>query len=317
MSLLSILLPPLGEVHDFTDLIRNYIASGDRHHIWGVIVGTKGSDSGKNIVVLDTDKVDTDPPVIKPFPGTLTDTELAASILAVEKDENAILRSYGRLAYGGNENWVAIFDAIKPVPSPAPAPGPAPAAVVLDFKATKAKVSNRGVPDDDFLRQLVAWGKTAPAEIFDNRKTKETDVYASVSNELGKYYADPLQRKACMLEILRVLAGFESSWRWGEGRDTHGTPLSAPHNEWEAGAWQVSANSMGFGADLKQLVVKTLGASDADTFRKGMMQNHPLAMEYIARLLRYTIRANGPVKRGEINEYLRPAAVEEFAAFLQ
>ena len=61
-------------------------------------------------------------------------------------------------------------------------------------------------------------GKNGWAEIFADKKTEEKDVYASVKKE-----ARPLQgklyRKACMLEVMRVLAGFESSWKWDTGRD--------------------------------------------------------------------------------------------------
>jgi len=35
-------------------------------------------------------------------------------------------------------------------------------------------------------------------------------------------------------------------------------------------------------------------------------------MEYIARLLRDTVRHNGPVKHHEIDDWLRRDAVEEF-----
>ena len=47
-------------------------------------------------------------------------------------------------------------------------------------------------------------------------------MYASVITELGPF-EDILHRKACMLEVMRVLARFESSWKWNEGIDT--TPL--------------------------------------------------------------------------------------------
>lgn len=43
-----------------------------------------------------------------------------------------------------------------------------------------------------------------------------------------------------------------------------------------------------------------------------MKQDHSLAMEYIARLLRRTVNHNGPVKRHEIDSWLRQDAVTEF-----
>ena len=86
------------------------------------------------------------------------------------------------------------------------------------FVKTLAKVFNRGNPPLEFLQELVAWGKTAPDTIFADQPGKEKDVYASVTEELGPF-GDITHRKACMLEVMRVLAGFESSWKWNEGSD--------------------------------------------------------------------------------------------------
>ena len=51
-------------------------------------------------------------------------------------------------------------------------------------------------------------------------------------------------------------------------------------------------------------------------FQRAMKQNHQLAMEYIARLLRRTVNHNGPVKRHEIDPWLRKDAVMEFRDLL-
>lgn len=118
-----------------------------------------------------------------------------------------------------------------------------------------------------------------------------------------------------MLEIMRVLAGFESSWKWTEGRDKHNASSNTA-TTMEAGAWQVSANSMGFGKDLKDLVMRRAGSLDPEVFQRQMKQDHTLAMEYIARLLRHTVRHNGPVKRHEIDHWLQRDAVEEFESLI-
>ncbi|HEU0174771.1 MAG TPA: hypothetical protein VFV58_10950 [Blastocatellia bacterium] len=183
----------------------------------------------------------------------------------------------------------------------------------MSYIATKQRVKNRGVPPDDFLDQLVAWGKTAPDEIF--APNAVMDVYSSVFSTLGPWQG-LLHRRAVMLEVMRVLAGFESSWRWNEGRDTT-NPTSVTPDTIEAGAWQVSANSMNFGQELKNLVLMKVGTLDGTAFQKAMKQDHPLAMEYIARLLRRTIRHNGPVLRHEIDQWLRRDAVAEFQSLLQ
>jgi hypothetical protein len=168
----------------------------------------------------------------------------------------------------------------------------------MKYTATKQHVFNRGVPPNDFLDELVAWGKSAPDEIFEHNAF--SDIYSSIFNTLGPWESIR-HRRAVMLEVMRVLAGFESSWKWNEGRD----------------AWQVSANAMNFGQELKDLVLAQVGTLDGNAFQKAMKSNHPLAMEFIARLLRRTTRHNGPVARHEIDRWLRRDAVAEFRTLLK
>ena len=84
----------------------------------------------------------------------------------------------------------------------------------MKYIATKQRVLNRGVPPDAFLDELVAWGKEAPDEIF--APNNHVDIYSSVVGVLGPWQGIP-HRRAVMLEVMRVLAGFESSCG-GEGR---------------------------------------------------------------------------------------------------
>jgi hypothetical protein len=127
-----------------------------------------------------------------------------------------------------------------------------------------------------------------------------------------------LHRRAAMLEVMRVLAGFESSWRRTDGLDldklNHGIVPTAANAE--AGAWQVSADSMGNAQELKDFIQSKVGSHDPLVFQRAMKRNHTLAMEYTVRLLRVTVRHNGPVKRREINTWLRRDAVEEFLNWL-
>ena len=99
-----------------------------------------------------------------------------------------------------------------------------------------------------------------------------------------------------MLKVMRVLAGFESSWKWNTGRDTTNPAEDTPDTN-SAGPFQVSANSLAFGQDLKDLVrARHRNAKrDGDEFQALMKANHPLAMEYVARLMRHTMRHNGPL----------------------
>lgn len=185
-------------------------------------------------------------------------------------------------------------------------------AAASSYHETKARVSNRGVPPDAFLAELVAWGRKSPAEIFAVRPG--LDIYSFVLPELGPWAGDK-HRRAVMLEVMRVLAGFESSWNWTEGVDTSNRTSVTPDTI-EAGAWQVSANSMGFGPELKKLVEMKAGSLRGDDFQRAMKTDHELAMEYIARLLRRTVRHNGPVMRKEINPWLRRESVAEFERLL-
>lgn len=181
------------------------------------------------------------------------------------------------------------------------------------YIATKQKVANRGIPPDHFLDELVSWGKSAAPDIF--APNAANDIYSSVAGVLGPWNGVP-HRRAVMLEVMRVLAGFESSWRWDAGVDTKSPQIKSANNT-EAGAWQVSADSMGFAPELKDLVVARIHTTEGVAFQTAMKQDHLLAMEYIARLLRVTTRANGPVKRHEIDQWLRPDAVAEFRVLLE
>ncbi|WP_287739607.1 hypothetical protein [Microcystis sp. M179S2] len=76
------------------------------------------------------------------------------------------------------------------------------------FIACKEQVFNRGVPPDSFLNELIDWAKQAPDEIF--TPNDKHDIYSNLKPELGLWQGI-LHRKAVMLEVLRVLGGFESS----------------------------------------------------------------------------------------------------------
>ena len=143
-------------------------------------------------------------------------------------------------------------------------------------------------------------------------------MYASVKKELGPFDGI-LYRKACMLEVMRVLAGFESSWKWNTGRRDTTNPDEDSPDTISAGPFQVSANSMGFGQDLRDLVAPHgIGNAkrEGNAFQTLMKTNHTVAFNYISRLLRHTVRHNGPVQRSEINPWLSREAVAEFQAFL-
>ena len=180
------------------------------------------------------------------------------------------------------------------------------------FVACKQAVFNRGKPPTSFLNELVDWGMAAPAEVF--AVNDRVDIYSSVRPQLGPWRGD-LHRRAVMLEVLRVLGGFESSWDWNAGVDITNPTSNTPETE-EAGIFQCSCNSMAFSPTLKTLFKSVSQGSSCLSFIKTTKQNHRFAMEYCARLLRFTTDHHGPIKGKHIHAWLRPDAVSEFQGFL-
>lgn len=186
------------------------------------------------------------------------------------------------------------------------------------------KVKNRGRPPVAFLDELIAWGRNAPADIF--APNSRFDIYSSIKPVLGPWRGDK-HRRAAMLEVLRVLGGFESSWDWNEDRDVTNASSNTPCTA-EAGIFQCSGNSMGLDRDIKPTPRHTLrgvferfggsgqGDEACNQFRALSKTNHEFAFEYCARLLRITTKHHGPVKREEIHAWLSMDAMNEIEAML-
>tara|TARA_R110000772_G_scaffold143235_1_gene252748 strand:- start:16903 stop:18162 length:1260 start_codon:yes stop_codon:yes gene_type:complete len=188
--------------------------------------------------------------------------------------------------------------------------------IEVDFDQLDAKVYNRGRPPKEFLLKLIEWAKQADDEIFSlTYKGEERDIYRELINQRPDLKDS--DRVALMCEVLRVMAGFEAAWQWEEGRDVTNSTSNRPETE-EAGIFQVSANSMYFSSTLTDCFVRYGGASSRDyrTFRRLMKEIPNFAFEYTARLLRFTIRHHGPVKRGEIFQWISTDAVDEFERVL-
>src|SRR5689334_16525577 len=100
----------------------------------------------------------------------------------------------------------------------------------MAYHATQQRVHSRGVPPDNFLDELVAWNRTAPDDIF--LPNSQREVYSNVVGVLGPWQ-DLRHRRAVLLEVMRVLAGFESSWKMNEGVDAT-NPTSMTPNTMEA-----------------------------------------------------------------------------------
>src|SRR5258705_12874321 len=119
----------------------------------------------------------------------------------------------------------------------------------------KARVANRGTPPNAFLTELVDWGRTEDSGRFE-ANDNPGDIYNLLKPILGPW-ENLLHRRAAMLEVMRVHAGFESSWNWNEGVDiTNQSSMKNPNGE-ETGIFQVSFDStfLGNGA-MKQVAVE-------------------------------------------------------------
>ena len=182
----------------------------------------------------------------------------------------------------------------------------------MKFFATKARVSNRGVPPDDFLSELVGWGRSAPSDIFEPNANSR-DIYADVKPILGPWI-NLLYRRAVLLEVMRVHAGLESSWNPNEGKDP-GNHNPDPKS-WETGLFQVSFDSTEIANNAMLPFAVANGIGSVGSFDAAMKANHKLAMEYYARLVRVSIRWAGPLIRHEIDPWLSRASANEFVQLL-
>lgn len=167
------------------------------------------------------------------------------------------------------------------------------------------------MPPDSFLLEMVQWAKAAPDELFEPNAAD--DVYSHIAPILGPWDQNALisHRKAALLEVMRVHAGFESSWNWNEGVDRTNKTSVAHLTGQETGAWQVSFDST-FLAPSLALFASEKGIGDPRDFIPAMKANHDLAMEYYVRLCRVSVKWAGPILRHEIDKWLSRPAVEEF-----
>lgn len=172
-----------------------------------------------------------------------------------------------------------------------------------------AKVPERGYPKAAVVEEIVAWVAVAPDHLV-AENTSAMDIYSTVRAELGPY-TSLVHRRAVLAESLIILAARESSWNWKAGRDRSASNTSA--ETMEAGIFQTSCNARNLspiGAELKA-VMATHGVTTCQQFITDTKTNHKLALDFTALLLRYRTDHHGPVKRREINKYLRRGCVEQ------
>ena len=180
----------------------------------------------------------------------------------------------------------------------------------MKYIATKAKVFNRGVAPDSFLDELVVWGKAASEELF--APNSNFDIFNKVRDELGPWES-PLHRRAVILEVMRVLALFESGCNWNEGVDTSKGVGNTTENA-ESGAWQVSWDVRRLDPSLAHFLSEHV-ITNGKQFQDAMKVIHPFAMTFVALLLRIDVRdfqriANGPVRKGDERKKTWPNRVK-------
>lgn len=184
----------------------------------------------------------------------------------------------------------------------------------MKYFATRTIVSNRGAPPEQFLDELVEWGRSAPEDIF-TPNTSTSDIYSHIYPLLGPWQG-LLHRRAALLEVMRVHAGFESSWKWNTGVDTTNKTSMANRTGQETGIFQVSFDSEWIGHNAMKPFAEAHGIADVDSFIPKMKSDHKLALEYYARLVRINIKWAGPLVRHEIDVFLSRSAVAEFQQLL-
>jgi hypothetical protein len=198
------------------------------------------------------------------------------------------------------------------------------------FSATKTPVFNRGAAPDDFLTALVQFGQTAPDEIFEPNPNH--DIYSLIAPVLAEI--DPVsnrrvwlggipQRRAAMLEAMRVHGMLESSGNWNEGVDKTNQSSEENIRGQETGVFQVSYDSLDLdpSGSLNACVQRYEIVTGPQTFIDAMKSNHALAIEYYARLVRVSIRWAGPLisvhgNPPAILRWLSISAMNEFQALI-
>ncbi|MBA7847293.1 hypothetical protein HV213_13820 [Klebsiella sp. RHBSTW-00484] len=183
------------------------------------------------------------------------------------------------------------------------------------FITTRYPVSAQHArPPIEFLDQIVDTLDALPDDVFAENKLH--DIYAVMKGALGPY-TSLAHRKAVMCEVLRVQAGFESDWRWSAGVDKKNHRSLTHIESEEAGAFQVSFDSIGGRHSALFDFAKQRGIDTAETFITKMKEDHDLAVEYCARLLRINTTWCGTIKDpSKVISHVRRDAVEEFQTFL-
>lgn len=187
----------------------------------------------------------------------------------------------------------------------------------MSYQFAISVVYNRGAPPVAFIDELVLWAKFAGDDVF--MPNDSNDIYAKYAPVLGPWTSLP-QRKAGMMEMLRVLAGYEVA---GHGRPepTRIILITARQQPRRGSSrcrrtrWPLATLKTRLFAFWQHRSGRFYPGDETDTF---------FALDYAARLLRLTINANGPVLHDDLasgdkkylHHWLSPSAMNEFMALI-
>lgn len=181
------------------------------------------------------------------------------------------------------------------------------------YKYLKARIGNRGIPPDGFLDAIFAWAKTMPLDFFG--PNNEIDIFSIIKVKCGPWTSAE-HRRASMLYAGIVHAGYESSWRWNEAVDTTNQHSMENKTGEETGIFQVSYDSEHLDHDAMRPFALAHGLNAPEIFIEQMKNNHPIAIEYYMRLIRFNVQWAGPLKNGLIVQYLQPEPIAEAQSLL-
>jgi hypothetical protein len=198
---------------------------------------------------------------------------------------------------------------------------PKPEVTAESVSSCLYRVHNRGVIPLAVVKDVVEALRETPPEVF--AVNNNFDVYSSVTKELGPFL-NLKHRAAVMGNVMLVQAGYESSWRYGEGRDLSANNTSACTEE--AGLYQTSGNLNTFNDEAKQTLIPfqeqhCLPASTVtarcNEFRRCTKEPvKSFVHGHFIRASRITVRHWGPMVRKEINPWLSKACVLQLEALL-
>lgn len=178
------------------------------------------------------------------------------------------------------------------------------------------KIHNRGYPSFEVLKDIIEAVRAEPDSVF--AENANADVYGSVKAQLGPYTSIK-HRRAVMAQVMIVQAGFESSWKYGEGRDMKANNTAACTEE--AGLYQTSGNMNTFSPEAKAVLQPFMAGLCKSTtcaeFKRCTKEPVKAFVHgHFMRASRITTRHWGPMVRKEINPWLKKECVSAIEALL-